>query len=168
MTCKLMVTLSDKRWILTFQVEESELHLVEGGDDKTDLHISFNFPPSMFCMYDEDDCHIRISLTVNNTQDLMCDGKVVPQIVLKQEDSMMDTCSISFTVDNWKDEIKLPVYAVMDSLKDGKQTAMIHIESQAMSNNKTQSEAILNMEDIKVTNTFNLLTVLIIINNLFK
>lgn len=135
---------------MTFQVEESELHLVEGGDDKTDLHISFDFPPSMFCMYDEDDCQIKISLTVNNTQDLTCDGKVVPQIVLKQEDHMMDTCSISFTMDNWKDEIKLPVYAVMDSLKDGEQTAMIHIESQAVSNNKSQSEAIMNMEDIKV------------------
>lgn len=101
----------------------------------------------MFCM--SDDCHIRVDISVRNSQNLTCGGEMVPQVVIKQ-DSAMSSCGVSFTMDNWMEEMELPVYAVMDSLKDGTQMAMIDIESEAMAGGMSYSEVIMNEKDVEV------------------
>lgn len=112
-----------------------------------EIKLSLDFPPNIFCT--ADDCEVRVGFKVNNTQDLTCSGVDVPQIVLEQKSSK-SSCDARFTMENWREEMEISVFAVMDSIKDGEQTAVVEIESEATSGNMSYSDVFMDEEGVKV------------------
>lgn len=99
---------------------------MEAGETKH-VEITTDFPPSLFCSNGSNRCSIHISVTVQSQDELMCGSMAIPQVVIGYDKNKK--CGTQFTMENWNTELKIPVKATVDSLKDGDQKRTLLVES---------------------------------------
>lgn len=99
---------------------------MEAGETKH-VEITTDFPPSLFCSNGSNRCSIHISVTVQSQDELMCGSMAIPQVVIGYDKNKK--CGTQFTMENWNSELKIPVKATVDSLKDGDQERTLLVES---------------------------------------
>jgi hypothetical protein len=112
-------------------VEEEELELTEGESYKN-LTVTSVLPPRLFCggVVDPANCAWTISTVfLTPGRDVSCaDGRTVYQAVVgSHARDQAPFCGVRLTEENWKQGAVVMVTAVVDGLKDGKQTLSLKV-----------------------------------------
>ncbi|GAB1607640.1 hypothetical protein Ahia01_001047900 [Argonauta hians] len=138
---------TSKPFIAELTVQDKTLQLIEGERHQF-ITIMGDIPPYLFCDTTNSTnytsvCIFKVMTQMVTQKEFKCGNESIPQAVfMVQSDSKQkhEDCKYSITPENWNGEMKIPVLATSDGLRDGKQKGTVIISGQLMLNGKVEIE----------------------------